>query len=220
MSRESPVSTGKGLFVTFEGIEGSGKTTQLNLLAGRLEAEGWPVVKVREPGGTDLGEALRALLLADGSEPIDARAELCMYLAARAQLTKQVITPALAGGRIVLADRFGDASIAYQGRGRRLGMRAVRSLVRFAAGELVPHRTYLLDLEPEVGLPRVARRGRPDRFESEDIAFHRRVRAGYRAIARAEPSRVRSLRGDDEIDAIALQIWDDMRPLLEHTRPR
>lgn len=210
MSAREGSPGGRGLFVSFEGIEGSGKTTQARLLAGRLASLGQRVLPVREPGGTRLGEALRGLLLSRAEERIDPRAELCLYLAARAQLIAHVVEPALRDGVIVIADRFGDASVAYQGGGRALGARQVRQLVHFVTGGLVPDRTYLLDVTPETGLERVRERGVPDRLEVEGIAFHRRVRAAYRAIARAEPARVLVLAGRDPIEAIAERIALDM----------
>ena len=209
----------KGLLVTFEGIEGSGKTTQIRSLARRLQDEGWSTLEVREPGGTQLGEILREQLLRVGGEPIDARAELFLYLAARAQLVCRRVRPAIAEGRIVLADRFGDASVAYQGGGRSLGAARVRSLVRFATGGLEPTRTYLLDVAPEVSLARVRSRGSLDRFEREDLGFHRRVRAAYRSIARAHPERVRVLRAADPADQLAARVYRDLLPLLP-TLPR
>ena len=203
-----------GLLVTFEGIEGCGKTTQAKLLAGWLREQGWPVLEVREPGGTDLGESLRSLLLRPAPEGLDPRSELFLYLAARCQLVARVIAPALAAGRIVLADRFGDASVAYQGGGRALGLSRVRSLVRFATGGIIPDRTYLLDLSPSTSLARVRARGRPDRLEGEGLAFHRSVRAAYRRIATDEPERVRMLRGTGSPERIAGLIRKDLIGLL------
>jgi dTMP kinase len=203
-----------GIFITFEGIEGSGKSTQIRLLADRLRASDRSVLAVREPGGTELGESLREILLAVGGEGIDPRAELFLYLASRAQLVARVIRPALASGTIVLADRFGDASVAYQGGGRQLGAADVGRLVAFATEGLVPVRTYLLDLSPEISLARVHSRGAVDRLEAERLPFHRRVRAPYRAIARAEPERVRMLDGGRPAEDIAERIGRDVAALL------
>jgi dTMP kinase len=206
-----------GRLITFEGIEGCGKSTQAGLLAGWLREKGWPVVEVREPGGTDLGEALRTLLLRHTPEAIDSRAELFLYLAARSQLVTRVIEPALAAGKIVLADRFGDASVAYQGGGRSLGLARVRSMVRFATGGLVPDRTYLLDLSVGTSLGRVRARGGLDRLEGEGLAFHRSVRAAYRRIAEAEPERMRLLRAAGSPERIAERIRRDLMMLLRST---
>lgn len=203
-----------GRLITFEGIEGCGKSTQAGLLAAWLRERGCDLLEVREPGGTDLGEALRTLLLRHTPEAVDPRAELFLYLAARSQLVARLIEPALAAGKIVLADRFGDASVAYQGGGRDLGLARVRSLVRFATGGLVPDRTYLLDLSPVTSLKRVRARGGLDRLEGESLAFHRSVRAAYCSIAEAEPQRVRLLRGAQPPERIAERIRRDLMPLL------
>lgn len=208
----------RGLFITFEGIEGSGKSTHAALLAGWLESRGHSVLSVREPGGTDLGEGLRDLLLRRGGEIITARSELLMYLAARAHLVDTRILPALSEGQIVIADRYGDASVAYQGGGRKLGLEAVRRLVRFATGGLLPDRTYLLDLRPEIGLARVVSRGLPDRLEEERIAFHRRVRSAYRAVAAAEPKRILLLRADQPRERLAESIRGDLEPRIARMR--
>lgn len=204
-----------GVLITFEGIEGSGKSTQLAALAERLKKDGYAVTVVREPGGTELGEALRSILLEFEAEPIDPRAELLLYLASRAQLIARVVRPALSDGRIVLADRFGDASVAYQGGGRALGPSKVRALVQFATGGLRPARTYLLDLPPRVSLVRAQSRGGLDRLERERIDFHRTVRRTYLEIARAEPERVRVIRGSGPIEKIGERIASDLIPLLQ-----
>jgi dTMP kinase len=205
----------RGFFVSFEGIEGSGKTTQARILSERLAFQGQRVVQVREPGGTRLGEALRGLLLAHAEEGIDPRSELCLYLAARAQLVAHVVEPALRDGAVVIADRFGDASVAYQGGGRELGPARVRGLVRFITGGLLPDRTYLLDVAPETSLDRVHERGAPDRLEAEGLAFHRRVRAAYRAIARAEPGRVLVLAGREPVEKLAERIQRDLASRIQ-----
>ena len=209
----------RGLFVTFEGIEGTGKSTQITRLSAWLRSQGWLVTEVREPGGTRLGEALRRILLQRAAETIDPRAELFLYLASRAQLVARQIEPALAAGRIVIADRYGDASVAYQGGGRSLGDRQVRTLVRFATGGLVPDRTYLLDLVPEDSRARVRSRGAPDRLESEGLAFHRSVRAAYRRIARAEPRRFVVLPGKEPESLLEGRIRRDIARLLPSIRP-
>jgi dTMP kinase len=203
-----------GILITFEGIEGSGKSTQLARLAGRLTSRGHAVEVVREPGGTALGEALRSILLSYEEEAIEPRAELLLYLASRAQLVARVVRPALQAGRIVLADRFGDASVAYQGGGRALGIRRVGSLVRFATRGLRPARTYLIDLPVETSLARVRSRGSLDRLEREQIAFHAAVRGAYLEIARSEPERVRVIRGTDAIEKIEERIASDLARFL------
>ena len=193
-------ASGAGLLVTFEGGEGAGKTTQARRLVDALATGGNEARLVREPGGTPTGEAVRRLLLDTEIGPRVDRAELLLYLAARAELCEAVIRPALARGETVVCDRFVDASVAYQGGGRGLGERRVAELNAFATHDVLPDLTFFLDLEPAEGLRRAAGRGRPDRIEREPLAFHERVRAAYRALARAE--RVVTL--DATLDADAL----------------
>lgn len=182
-----------GVLITFEGIEGSGKSTQVAMLAERLVAGGVSVVTTREPGGTPLGERVRAILLDPASDPV-ARSELFLLEAARAQLVERVIAPALAAGSVVLSDRFADSSLAYQGAARRLGDEVVATLNAIACGAVVPSRTIVLDLPVELALGRA--RSRPSttadnrRFEDEAVAFHQRVARGYRELAEREPLRV------------------------------
>jgi dTMP kinase len=191
MSRRAP-------WITLEGIEGTGKSTQLERLAARLAAAGRTPVVTREPGGTALGRELRRVLLACVEPPIHPRAELLLYAADRVQHLTQVVLPALAAGTVVLCDRHLDATLAYQGHGRGLGIPAVRDLHRAFPLDALPDRTILLDLDARVALERA--RGRDERagrartegrFEAEPLAFHERVRAGYLELARAEPSRIR-----------------------------
>lgn len=192
-----------GRFVTFEGIEGSGKTTQLEMLAARLRAAGRRVVTTREPGGTPLGEQLRTLLLHPGSDPVPL-AELFMLEAARAQLTQRVVLPALAAGAVVLADRYADSSLAYQAAARGLPWETVTLLNQQACSGLLPHRTLILELPVSEALQRARDRAETtadnSRFEDEALAFHSKVAEGYRLLARQEPHRVRLVdaRGDKE----------------------
>jgi len=187
-------ATVHGVFVTFEGIEGSGKSTQVELLVRRLAARGERVLTTREPGGTPLGERVRAILLDPDSDPVP-MSELFLLEAARAQLVARVIAPALAAGAFVLSDRFADSSQAYQGAARGLGDGVVAALNAAACGATTPVRTVVLDLDVETALARA--RSRPSttaanrRFEDEALAFHRLVAAGYRDLARREPARVR-----------------------------
>ncbi len=175
-----------GCFISFEGGEGSGKTTQIELLEAELVSRGIRTVVLREPGGTAAGEPIRRILLSREEGPRSGRAELLLYLASRAELTETVIRPALDDGRVVLCDRFIDASVAYQGAGRGLGMDLVRELNRFATGGLVPDITFIFDIDPATGLARAAGRSRPDRLEAEALGFHVRVRDAYREIATEE----------------------------------
>lgn len=181
----------RGFFVTFEGVEGSGKSTQANALAERLRADGARVVVTREPGGTPLGERIRDILLDLGERGMLAETELLLYLASRAEHVARVVAPALDRGDVVISDRFGDASVAYQGGGRGLGSTLVESLNQVATRGVKPDVTFLLDLDPEEGLGRLCGRdgGSRDRIEAEELAFHRKVREAYLEAARREPSR-------------------------------
>jgi dTMP kinase len=180
------------LFVTFEGIEGSGKSTHLRLLAQALRTTGHAVVETREPGGTALGKALRDLLLTPSGTPPEPLAELLLYCADRAQHVAQVIRPALAAGQIVLCDRFSDSTLAYQGYARRLDLDTVRALDAAARAGLEPDLTFLLDCPPDAGLARArARSGSSDRFEQEALAFHEAVQRGFHALAATRPDRYR-----------------------------
>jgi dTMP kinase len=177
-------------FITFEGIEGSGKSTQLRALAAHLRSAGHDVVATREPGGTAAGCAIRRLLLGPDAVPLAPLAELLLYLADRAQHVDEVIRPALAAGGIVLSDRFSDSTLAYQGYARGLDLPMLRALDERARGGLAPALTVLLDCPVEAGLARArGRSGIADRFERETAAFHERVRAGFQALAAEEPQR-------------------------------
>lgn len=181
--------TQRGLFITVEGSEGVGKSTNLQLIADCLTAAGKPLVRTREPGGTPLAEKVRNLLLTVGDEVLDPSAELLLIFAARAQHLARVIEPALAAGQWVLCDRFTDATYAYQGGGRGLDMSHIAALERLVQGELKPDLTVLLDAPVEVGLARAADRSEPDRFERERRDFFEAVRSTYLSRAQAEPER-------------------------------
>jgi len=190
------------VFVTFEGIDGSGKTTQAALLADWARAQGHEVVAVREPGGTQLGERIRALLL-DGPE-MTAWAEAALFAAARAELAGRVIRPALERGAWVICDRYVDSSLAYQGAARGLGVEAVRELNAAATSDLLPDQTFVLLVDPDVALGRRDRR--PDRIEREDAAFVGRVDRGYRDLAASSPQRIVALDGSLPPEALAEQV--------------
>ncbi len=179
------------MFITLEGGEGVGKTTQQALLAERLQREGYACVSTREPGGTALGEALRELLL--HGDPLTPLAELLLYAADRAEHVNKVIAPALAVGQVVICDRFTDSTLAYQGYGRGLNLEQIRQLNHLATGGLQPQLTLWLDLAPEVGLAR-SRLG--DKLEQEHLEFHRRVYRGFQALAAAEPQRIVRIPGE------------------------
>lgn len=209
------MTTRRGLFVTFEGGEGSGKTTQAELLSLRLRAGGWNVVHAREPGGTRLGEEIRRLLL-HPEEPLGVETELLLFLTARAQLVRSVIVPALDEGGAVICDRFSDSTFAYQGYGRGLDLETIRRLNDFATGGLVPDLTVLLDVPSDAG--RARKGNEDDAFQREDDSFHDRVNAGYLALARAEPQRWLVLDGTlpphELAQTIAARV-DSLRPGLQ-----
>jgi dTMP kinase len=176
----------RGLLIAFEGVEGAGKSTQLELLRAALEEQGHKVVATREPGGTPVGERVRSLLL-DPLSTLDPRAEALLFAAARAQLVERVIRPALERGEMVLCDRYVDSSLAYQGAARGLGRGEVAAINRFATAGLLPDVVVLLRLDPVEGLARM--HGSRDRIECQDLDFHRRVAAAFLELAAAEPER-------------------------------
>jgi dTMP kinase len=196
----------RGFLVTLEGGDGSGKTTQAARLVAALEAERLPVVAVREPGGTRLGEAVRQIVLDVGHDDLAAWAEACLYTAARAQLLREVILPAMARGSIVVADRYADSTLAYQGAGRGLEMPVLGMMQ--AVLKVRPNLTFLLDVDPEAGFRRQAQvEGHvPDRMEMEDLVFHRRVRQGYLDLARSDPDRYHVLDASRDPDDVAAEI--------------
>ena len=201
------------MFFSFEGIDGSGKSTQARLLADALRERGYDVVEVREPGGTKLGEQIRLLLL-DPETDVVPRAELLLFIAARAQLVDQVIAPALAEGAVVIADRFADSSVAYQGGGRSLSSDDHRTveiddLNDFATHMVSPRRTYLIDLPPSEAVIRRRGRSSPDRMEKDGSPFFERVRSEYRRLATAQPDRVHVLDGTDTAESLHGLILED-----------
>lgn len=178
------------MFITFEGPDGSGKTTQVRQLADWLRERGHDVVLTREPGGTDIGDQIRAVLHDPANGAMDARTEILLYSASRAQHVTQRILPALAANKIVVSDRYADSTLAYQGYGRGLDLEALRRITRFATGGLTPDLTLYLDITPEQGLQRRQVGGDEwNRLDAEAIDFHRRVRAGYLELVRQEPER-------------------------------
>lgn len=187
----------KALFVTFEGIEGSGKTTAMNLLGKKLEEEGMAPLMTREPGGSSLGQPLRSMLLDPSLQNIDQKAELFLFLADRCQHIAEVIVPALESGLPVLCDRFIDSTLAYQGYGRGMDVEEIRTLNAFAQGNLMPDLTFLFDLPVWDGIERASKRnqnsgdlGKEARFDEESLEFHERVRNGYLDIARGDSGRI------------------------------
>lgn len=204
----------KGLFVTLEGPEGAGKSTNREYLADRLRARGLDVVLTREPGGTPLAERIRDLLLTPADEPMAVDTELLLVFAARAQHLAQVIRPALARGAVVLCDRFTDATYAYQGAGRELGKRFISALEDLVQGELRPDLTVILDLEPATGLNRASQRGALDRIEQEQIDFFHRVRSCYLEIAAANPQRCALIDASKPLLAVRDQLLETLEQRL------
>jgi dTMP kinase len=177
------------LFITFEGPDGGGKTTQAHLLVDHLNALGHEVLLTREPGGTAIGEQIRRVLTDLANTPMHPRTEILLFSASRAQLVHEVIRPHLQSGGMVVSDRFFDATLAYQGYGHRLDLAALRSITSFATGGLVPDLTFLLDLPAEEGLMRRKKHGDWNRLDAYNLEFHTRVRQGYLELAAADPSR-------------------------------
>lgn len=209
-------------FITFEGIEGCGKTTQIRLAETWFRERDLPVLATAEPGGTPLGDRIREILLNRGSLTIGAEAELLLFAAARAQHVREIIFPALEAGRWVLCDRFSDATLAYQGCGRGLDIGFIRTLNAFSSLTLTPERTFLFDLPVETGLTRAKERAagiRPeaaeDRFEREGKAFHLRIQEGYRSLAAAEPERYRIIEGGADVETVRREVCRHLTALLE-----
>ena len=208
-----------GRFITFEGGEGCGKSTQIRLLASRLKEAGREVLLTREPGGTALAERIRGLVREESADPPNARAETLLFLASRAQLVANVIRPALEAGTWVLCDRFSDSTLAYQGYGRGLDLETLCRLNAFATGGLVPDRTILLDVPPEVATARMRARERlthdaADRMEKAGEAFHLRLREGFLRLAAEDPGRIALISAAGSVEEVAEAVWTSIRHML------
>lgn len=210
------------MFITFEGIEGSGKTTQIARLKARLEAAGRSVLVTREPGGCELGLTLRAILLSTKTKNLANQAELFLYLADRAQHVHEIIRPAQARGQVVLCDRFADSTVAYQGYGRNLDVGLLNTLNDVAVAGAWPQRTILLDLDAEQGLRRALAHNLENdacvnegRFEAEELDFHSRVRQGYLALAGQHPRRFAVVDAAKDAAAVAEDVWQAVAERLE-----
>jgi dTMP kinase len=210
----------KGLFITFEGSEGCGKSTQVELLVQRLRALGYIVRTLREPGGTSIGEEIRHTLKhSKTNDAMTAEAELLLMNASRAQLVREIIRPALDAGEIVVCDRFYDSTTAYQGYGRELDLNIVKGVIDIAVGNTRPQLTLLLRVPPEISeLRRAVRQSTlpfmRDRIEEADQKFFARVEAGFNAVAAAEPDRVRVVDGSAPVEVVCERIWDLVNPIL------
>ena len=210
----------KGLFITFEGTEGSGKSTQVGLLAERLRALGHRVRPLREPGGTPIGEEIRHTLKhSKNNAAMTAQTELLLMNASRAQLVREIIRPALTAGEIVVCDRFYDSTTAYQGYGRQLDLEQVKAIIAFAVGEMKPNLTLFLHVPAEVSAERLHSRQTSlpfvrDRIEESDRKFFERVAHGFGVIAAAEPQRVRFVNGAQPVEVVCENIWEHVRPVL------
>lgn len=209
----------RGFFITLEGPDGSGKSTQFKLLVARLKLEGFKVTATREPGGHPLAEKIRVLLLGKADSPPGPEAELLLFLAARAQHVRDLIQPALSQGHIVVCERFSDSTYAYQVGGRGLSAKFVQDANRFATGGLKPELTLLYELPAATGLRRAfaAKQGH-DRMESEARSFQAGVRQGYRQLAGREPQRIKILRGDRPLAAVTAQTWKRVKEKMPRIR--
>jgi dTMP kinase len=210
----------KGLFITFEGTEGCGKSTQVELLARRLRALGHRVRTLREPGGTPIGEEIRHTLKhSKNNAAMTAEAELLLMNASRAQLVREIIRPALAASEIIVCDRFYDSTTAYQGHGRQLDLEKVKTVIDFAVGETKPNLTLFLHVPAEVSAERLRSRQTSlqfvrDRIEEADQKFFERVAHGFGVIAAAEPQRVKFINGAQPLDVVCEKIWEIVQPVL------
>ncbi|UCE76277.1 MAG: dTMP kinase [Gammaproteobacteria bacterium] len=213
----APEDKSTGCFLTFEGGEGAGKSTNLDYVRDRLEAAGIPLLLSREPGGTALGEQIRALLLTPENKGMSSDAELLLMFAARAEHLHKVIIPALQRGTWVLCDRFTDATYAYQGGGRGIPSERIAVLEDWVQGGFQPDMTILFDLPIDVGMQRAGQRGELDRFEQEDVSFFEAVRASYRERARQHPRRFRVVDASLELDAVRQQLDEILDELLAGT---
>lgn len=200
----------EGIFITMEGPDGSGKTTQIDLLKKYLEKKGYDIVIAREPGGTVIGEAIRKIILNPEYEEMGHMTELLLYASARAQLVNQVIKPALAEGKAVICDRFVESSAVYQGIGRGLGVDTVYEVNNYALGDVQPKLTIFMDLDAEEGIKRKKEQAELDRMEKEDLSFHKRVVDGYRQLARLYPERIVPIDATLPIDTIHSMIVEEV----------
>jgi len=206
-----------GKLISFEGSEGSGKSTQISRLVKHLQLLGREVITTREPGGTEIGEQIRNIIVHNSKgDEMCAETELLLFTAARAQLVREVIAPALLAGTIVLSDRFLDSTTVYQGVARNLGMDPVNQINQFAVGSVMPHLTVIIDVPTELGMKRIRQRATdlPDRMERENIDFYEKVREGYLLLARSMPKRFLVIDGSKSEDDVEHDIWHGLQKIL------
>lgn len=207
------------MFISFEGPEGSGKTSQIPLVAEFLREQGFNTITTREPGGTDIGEQIRETLMRLDNTNMHPRTEILLFLAARAQLVEQCIRPALAHGDLIISDRYADATLAYQGYGHGMDPDQLRQLLNFATGNLWPDLTLLLDIDPEKGLQRRRSGGDWNRLDAYELAFHKRVWQGYQQLARQEPHRWVIIDASQPFDVVQQQIRQTILDRISHRIP-
>lgn len=217
-------TTSRGLFISLEGLDGSGKSTQLKLLVERLRGDGLTVAENQEPGGTPIGAQIRRILLDPANHELTSMAELLLMFASRAQSAAEIIEPALQRGEVVVSDRYTDSTLAYQGAGRGLDREAILNLHRLSVGNLLPDITLFIDVDLETSLRRASARNRGNRtlvsearIDEQSADFHERVRHGYFEIAEREPQRFRIIDGRRTIDQVAAEVWAEIATLLSKT---
>lgn len=198
----------KGFFISFEGVEGSGKSTQVGLLSSRLKEEGRDIVVIREPGGTRIGELIRGITHDKSNVELTATSEAFLMAGARAQLVREIIRPALMDKKIVIADRYLDSSLAYQGYGRQLGQEAIWKLNKLAIDDNIPDLTFFLDVAPDVGFARQNGSKKTDRLDLQQKDFYQRVYDGYKILAEKYKERINVVNGTKPINAVAEEIWE------------
>ncbi|MFH1837802.1 MAG: dTMP kinase [Candidatus Omnitrophota bacterium] len=205
----------KGIFITFEGPEGSGKSTQSRLLFKELKEEGYDAIHTAEPGGTELGEYIRSMILEKDSVSLSRKAELFLFEADRAQHVEEIISPALDAGKIVICDRFNTATFAYQGYGLGLDKKIIKVLDDIATGGVTPDLTIIMDIDIETGLERAEKVGHTDRMEKRDLEFHERVRQGYQSLAKEDPERIKVITVKEDIGRTYVVVKDVVNSVIE-----
>ncbi|MGG0719508.1 dTMP kinase [Robertmurraya massiliosenegalensis] len=207
----------RGLFITLEGPEGAGKTTILNRLAERFQKEGIKVLHTREPGGIEIAEQIRKVILDKSNTAMDSRTEALLYAAARRQHLVEKVQPALEEGYVVLCDRFVDSSLAYQGYARKLGIDEVYSINQFAIDDMMPNLTLYFDIDPKVGLERISRSDEREvnRLDLEELQFHEAVREGYQILLKIFPERIRKINAEQSLDAVFEEAYKEVDMLVQ-----